>query len=134
MHAYNRYRLYHREADEIPGALHEVNIKSDLPTVDAAIKRITYNIRNAGSSGISVVKIIHGYGSGGSGGKIRSEARRYLESQKKRGLIADYIPGENFSIFDDATRRAFTLCDDMRRDRDLDRHNNGVTFVVLKKG
>jgi len=114
------------------GSLIEVNIKSDLPTVDAAIKRITFNIRNAGSSGITAVKIIHGYGSSGSGGKIRAEARRYLESQKKRGLILDYIPGENFSIFDEATRSAFQRCDDLRRDSDLDRHNNGITIVIIK--
>ena len=114
------------------GTLKEVNIKYDLPTVDAAIKRITFNIRNGVSSGISAVKIIHGFGSTGSGGKIRTEARRYLESQKHRGLIHDYIPGEKFSIFDDATRKAFQYCDQLRRDSDLERHNNGITIVILK--
>ena len=109
----------------------EVNIKSDLPTVDDAIRRITYNIRNAETSGVTAVKIIHGYGSTGSGGKIRSEARRYLERQKKQSMILDFIPGEEFSIFNEATLNAFRVCDALRRDRDLDRHNNGVTFVML---
>lgn len=45
--------------------------------------------------------------------------------------IRDYIPGERFSIFDEATRRAFALCDDLRRDHDLESANNGVTIVVL---
>ena len=113
------------------GSLREVNIKSDLPTVDDAIRRITFQIRNGKPLGASAVKIIHGYGSTGKGGKIRTAARQYLESQKNKNLISDYITGEDFSIFDEATRRAFSVCDDLRRDHDLDRHNNGITIVVL---
>ena len=115
----------------IGGSLREVDIKSDMPTVDDAIRRITYNIRNAGTFGVSAVKIIHGYGSTGKGGAIRTEARKYLENQKKRGMIKDYIPGEEFSIFNEYTRKAFLLCDDLRRDKDIDRHNNGITIVIV---
>lgn len=32
---------------------------------------------------------------------------------------------------DQAIRRAFVRCDTLRRDADLDRYNNGVTFIVL---
>ncbi len=83
------------------------------------------------SAGCFGHKIIHGYGSTGKGGKIRTEARRYLADQKRRGLIRDFICGEDFSIFDEGTRRAFLVCDDLRRDSDLDRHNNGVTIIIL---
>lgn len=113
------------------GYLKEVNIKSDMPTADQAVKRVTYNIRNGKALGAGAVKIIHGYGSSGSGGKIRTETRRYLEGQKRLGLIRDYIAGEDFSIFNGATIRAFESCDELRRDKDLERHNNGVTIVVL---
>jgi len=113
------------------GILREVNIKSGMPTVDDAIKRITYNIKNAGVFGAAAIKLIHGYGSTGKGGAIRTEARKYLDRQKTRGLIKGYIKGEDFSIFDEATRKAFLACDDLRRDSDLERHNNGITIVVL---
>ena len=113
------------------GYLKEIDIKSDMPTSDVAIKRITYNIRNGIQLGAAAVKFIHGYGSSGKGGKIRTEARRYLTEQKRKGLIRDFICGEDFSIFDEATRKAFMLCDDLRRDSDLERHNNGVTIVIL---
>jgi hypothetical protein len=109
----------------------EVNVKYDLPTADDAIRRITYYIRNGKGLGASAVKIIHGYGSTGKGGRIRLEARQYLQRQKDKGLIRDFVAGEKFSIFDDATRRAFAQCDELRRDPDLDRSNNGVTIVVL---
>ncbi|SHH57514.1 hypothetical protein SAMN02745823_00342 [Sporobacter termitidis DSM 10068] len=113
------------------GSVKEVNIKADMPTADAAIRRITYNLNNAKMLGTKVLKIIHGYGSSGTGGKIRIEARRYLGEQKRKGFIRDFIPGEDFSIFDAATRGAFQLCDDLRRDPDLDRHNNGITIVIF---
>lgn len=113
------------------GFLTEVNIKYDMPPAETAIKRITYCIHNSRARGAAAVKIIHGYGSTGRGGKIRTEARRYLDSQVKCGLIKGYIRGEDFSIFDENTRRYFLLCSDLRRDEDLDAHNNGITIVIL---
>ena len=113
------------------GTLREINIKSDMPVVDVAIKRITFQIRSLKASGAAAVKIIHGYGSTGTGGKIRTAAREYLAVQKSQKLICDYIAGEDFSIFNESTRRAFLLCDDLRRDRDLDQYNNGITIVIL---
>lgn len=113
------------------GLLREVNVKSDMPTADDAIRRITYNIRNARAFGVSAIKFIHGYGSSGKGGVIRAEARKYLDRQKQKGLIKGYIKGEDFSIFDEATRKAFEVCDELRRDSDIERHNNGITIVIL---
>ncbi len=113
------------------GSLKEVNIKADMPTSDDAIRRITYNLRNSKTLGTKALKIIHGYGSSGTGGKIRVEARRYLGEQKRKGFIKDFIPGEDFSIFSEATRSAFQVCPDLRRDSDLDRHNNGITIVIF---
>ena len=113
------------------GGLREVNIKSGLPTIDDAIRRITYNIKNAKPLGVSAIKFIHGYGSTGKGGGIRVEARKYLERQKVNGQIKDFIIGEDFSIFDEKTRKAFDACDELRRDSDLERHNNGMTIVIL---
>ena len=106
------------------GYLKEVNIKYDMPTADLAVRRTTYAIENGRTLGASAVKLIHGYG---STGKVRA----YLERQKARGQIRYYIPGERFSIFDEPTRRAFALCDELRRDHDLDAANNGVTIVLL---
>ena len=111
--------------------LREVNIKGDLPTVGDAIKRVTFHIRTGREMGAGAVKIIHGYGAAGSGGKIRKTARAYLEDQKKKQQIRDVIYGEDFSIFHEGTRRAFDRCPELRQDRDLERHNNGMTIVVL---
>lgn len=115
----------------MPGSFKEVNIKSDMPSADDAIRRITYYIKNGRVLGITALKIIHGYGSTGVGGKIRVEARRYLSEQKRKGFIREFIPGEDFSIFDEATLKAFQVCGELRRDSDLERHNNGITIIIL---
>ena len=113
------------------GELKSVNIKYGMPDSDDAVRRVTYNIRNSKQLGTRAIKFIHGYGSTGAGGVIRTKTRRYLAEQKRKRLIADFIPGEDFSIFSEATRRAFEICPDLRNDPDLDRHNNGITIVIL---
>ena len=120
-----------RRSVVISGIIREVNLKSGMPTTDDAIRTITYNIRNAKPLGVSAIKFIHGYGSSGKGGAIRIEARKYLQRQKNQNLIKYFITGENFSIFDEDTLKAFQVCDDLRRDSDLERHNNGITIVII---
>ncbi|MEG2000145.1 MAG: Smr/MutS family protein [Evtepia sp.] len=99
--------------------------------MDAAIKRLTFEIHQSKKMKITVLKIIHGYGSSGTGGRIRTESRRYLERLKQKNEIKDFIPGEKFSIFEPESRNALQVCPALRKDPDLDRHNNGVTFIVL---
>lgn len=115
----------------MPDSLREVNIKEDMPTASDAIKRVTFNVQRSKALGYTALKIIHGYGSTGKGGKIRTETRRYLADLKAKRVIKDFIPGEDFSIFNEATRNAFTACGELRRDSDLERSNNGVTIIVL---
>lgn len=109
----------------------EINLEEGKPFVDAAIRRLTFELKQSDRMGIRVLKIIHGYGSSGTGGKIRVEARRYLERLVAKREIEAFIPGEKFSIFDEHTRKALQLCQELRKDRDLERHNNGVTFIIL---
>lgn len=109
----------------------EINLELGRPSTDTAIKRLTFEIHNSKSLGCSVLKIIHGYGSSGKGGTIRVEARSYLSRLKSKSNIKGFIEGERFSIFDEETRKAFSLCPELRKDSDLERHNNGVTFIIL---
>ena len=111
--------------------LRTVNLELGKPYADAAIRRLTYEIGHSRACGCTVLKIIHGYGSSGVGGRIRTEARAYLGRMKQQRKIKDFIPGEAFSIFDDATRNAFLVCGDLRKEPDLERHNNGVTYIIL---
>lgn len=113
------------------GRLREVNLELGRPTVNAAIKRLTFEIHHSRSLGCTALKIIHGYGSSGTGGRIRVEARGYLARLKSRGELRDVIWGEDFSIFNPAVLEAFRRCDSLRKDPDRERHNNGVTIILL---
>ncbi|MDR2606417.1 MAG: Smr/MutS family protein [Oscillospiraceae bacterium] len=111
--------------------IREINIKYDFPTASDAVKRVTYHIHEGKRGGVKILKFIHGYGSSGKGGRIRTEVRAYLQAQKQKRIIRDWIAGDEFTIFNKKVLDAFLLCDALRRDSDLERHNNGVTFVVL---
>lgn len=108
------------------GFLKEVNIKSDMPSAAEAEDRLESAVKAGKKLGAGAVKIIHGYGSTGKGGKIRTAVRR-----KAAELSDNVIYGEDFSIFSETTRKAFAKCPDLRKDNDLDRHNNGITIIVL---
>lgn len=111
--------------------LRQVDLEAGMPCVAQAMQRLEHELRRSRSMGCTAVKLIHGYGSSGKGGKIRTACRRRLTVLREEGAIRDFIPGERFSIFEEATRRALVHCADLRDDRDLDRYNHGVTFLLL---
>ena len=49
------------------GELREVNLELGMPTADAAVRRLTYELNHSRVTGAAVLKIIHGYGSTGAG-------------------------------------------------------------------
>ena len=111
--------------------IREINLEWDYPTADEALRRLKGELQSAKAMRAPVLKVIHGYGSSGKGGRIRTVCRSYLRQAQAAGQVRDVICGEDFSLFSEATRRAFHGCDALRRDRDLDNYNSGVTFVIL---
>lgn len=108
-----------------------VNLELGMPAVSDAIRRVGAEVRMARGHKIRLMKLVHGYGSTGAGGKLRPAVRRELDRLIKLGWVKYYIPGETLSIFDENTRKAMDYCGELRGDPDLERHNNGVTLVVL---
>ncbi len=111
--------------------LREIDLERGMPYAADAVKRLTFEVHHSKDLGCTILKIIHGYGSTGKGGKIRIAARERLAFLQKKREIRGFIPGERFSIFDEETRKALQLCPELRRDHDLERANNGVTFILL---
>jgi hypothetical protein len=54
--------------------------------------------------GVNVLKLIHGYGSSGRGGKLRTALRSVLRQRAKQGTPGRIVEGEVCSIFDEASR------------------------------
>jgi hypothetical protein len=113
------------------GKVKTVNLEAGMPTADQAVRRLTYELTNCKMMGYDALKLIHGYGSSGVGGRIRTEVRQYLQRQLRAKKIKGYVTGEDFSIFSTEARAALSACPELRKDSDLERHNNGVTFVII---
>lgn len=108
-----------------------VNLEEGMPLVREASARMAREIATARSQGVRVLKLIHGYGSSGTGGRLRTELRKELLAMKQAGKVKDVISGEEFTIFNAGTQKILPLSKEIGADRDLDRYNNGVTLVVL---
>ena len=109
----------------------EYNLESGRPPADVAVSRLASITAREKAAGKKAFKIIHGYGSSGVGGRIRTEVRRWLAGEKARKKIKAYIPGEDFTIFNADTLALFSVFPEARRDKDLERGNMGVTIIVL---
>jgi hypothetical protein len=95
--------------------------------VERALLDAWETVRNSHS--LRVLKIIHGYGSGGKGGTTRESVRNW--AFRHRGRFRGIIYGEEYALDDSATQ-------DLRRevgqypDRDLTMANSGITIIWVK--
>ncbi|MBE6884121.1 MAG: hypothetical protein E7487_05910 [Ruminococcaceae bacterium] len=108
-----------------------INLELGMPTADSALKQLSQALRTAKAGRCVVVKVIHGYGSSGKGGSIRSAVARELTARKQAGTIREWVRGEDFSPFDPASRRIIDACPELSEDRDFTRANHGITIILL---
>ena len=59
------------------------------------------------------------------------ELQKYLTRLQNKREIRLFVPGERFEIFDQDTQKLLSACRELSRDKDLNRHNNGITVVLL---
>ena len=77
----------------------EINLEEGMPTVDEAMSYLKMSITLCKQNKIACLAVIHGYGSSGKGGAIRTKARQWLNAQVRNGTIKAVINGEDFDIF-----------------------------------
>ena len=108
-----------------------VNLEAGRPTVEVAMNRCREVIADASRNRVSVITFIHGYGSSGKGGVIRSECRQTLEYMKSKREISDYIAGEDFQKKSARVRGLLQRYAALAKDRNLNQGNHGITLVIL---
>ena len=113
--------------------IRELNLELGYPTADEALRRLAAELDACRAMHTPLMKIIHGYGSSGRGGRIRTACRKFLQQAVVDGAVTAMIAGEDFSIFDETTRRYLTAYPLLRQDRDLDRENRGVTYIFFRQ-
>ncbi len=107
------------------------NIEKNFPTVDEALRLLNARISAAKSDGTKVIKIIHGYGSSGKGGKIRIAIRKSLNRKKKSGIIEEWIPGEDFATINEKTQQMIKKYPKLKSDLYINKRNQGISIVFV---
>ena len=114
------------------GFVHKtVNLEAGRPVLDVALKRMNEIIEDSVRGDVKVLTLIHGYGSSGKGGVIRSECRKTLDFLKSKGLINDYIAGEDFNKRSGTVKSLLRRYPQLGADKHLNRGNRGITLVIL---
>ena len=108
------------------------NVKADMPSLDEARRTVIEQIRRAKREKVRVLKVIHGWGSTGRGGTLCVGLRKSFKLRKKEGVIREFIPGEDFSIFNGTVLDLLDAVPELRGDPDLNATNEGVTLLWLK--
>lgn len=102
-----------------------------MPSVNEALQRLEREIANARRDKITLLKVIHGYGSGGVGGEIRIAVQKRLYERVEAGEIRLCIFGEDWSKTCDEAWRLLQSHPELKDEPDLGRRNLGITIVLL---
>lgn len=121
----------HSSKSHHPKFIQTANLEAGMPSVEEALQRMDDFFMEMKTNHIKLLKLIHGYGSTGRGGKIREEVRKKLNTLKDRHIIAEYLPGEDFNPFDEKSRRILEVFDESVHDPDFGQYNQGITLVVM---
>jgi len=102
-----------------------------MPLVREALQRLDRELALARQEKVSLLKLIHGYGSTGAGGDIRIVVQKRLYELSQDGHIRACIFGENWTKSDQQTWRLLQAEPALKTDSDLGRGNRGITIVLL---
>ena len=107
----------------------EINLKYDMPPAAVALRRMENELAGARRSGQKLFKFVHGYGSTGTGGKIRARcAAHWPAATRSHGFFRGRISAPS----PPRAREAASRWPSLRQDRDWGRENDGITVVVLR--
>ncbi len=108
-----------------------VNLEEGMPTAREALLRLDRELALARRANVTLVKLIHGYGSKGVGGVLREEIQKELMHLARNGQIRAFIPGEEFRASNAESWALVQRHRPLRDDHDFNRGNRGITLVVL---
>ena len=95
--------------------------------VEEDLLRAWSQVRNSPS--LRILKIIHGYGSGGKGGATKDVVRNWIFRNANK--FKHTIDGENYNLYNASTQEMRKQVGDYA-DTDLSSGNAGITIVWVK--
>lgn len=118
-------------APQKPWLCKTINLERGRPFVETAMRRLKVELQLAKNEQISVVTLIHGYGSSGKGGAIGVECRKTVDFLKASGEVKEYIFGEDFSQKSGRGKDMLRRYPKLKEHDSLNKRNRGVTLVLL---
>lgn len=109
-----------------------LNLELNKPTAAMASVKLRDQVLQASIRGYKVVKIIHGYGSGGQGGVLKKLVHKYGREQVATGRAVCFCPGECFETFSDSGRKIVAAVPELINDTDWNRCNYGISILLLR--
>jgi hypothetical protein len=111
-----------------------INLENNLPTVDAALDRFHEQLESLKGRGIRLIKVIHGHGSSGTGGKIRRAFRQAMDDGLWGEAITEVYYGEiltpNRVEYSELISRLPSIKTQITKDM---QGNPGITLLILNK-
>ncbi len=102
-----------------------------MPLVHEALTKLDRELALARQQRCRLVKLIHGYGSSGTGGDIRIAVQKRVREMQDQGAIRTCIFGEDWAASDAQTWDLLKSQPALKTDSDLGKRNLGITIVVL---
>ena len=109
-----------------------LNLEQGNYTVDHALIMVEIEIERCAFDGCVAIKVLHGYGSHGKGGKILIALRQKLRQWKRNGFIKNYFAGDKWDVFDKEAWEILQADKSISGDEDLGRANPGITIIAIK--
>ncbi len=116
--------------ERVRRAIVTANLEEGRPFVEEALHRMGRQLYEARAQGTSVVRLIHGYGSSGTGGAIKRAVRKELESALQHGSIKQYVSGEDYQ-HSETGRNLRSRFSELKEDFRTDQGNPGITLVEV---
>lgn len=111
------------------GKVAEINLEYRMPTVDMALANMKNSLATYKRQGYKAVILIHGYGSSGVGGGIKTAVRSALSESSLSSFVRMYAGGEQWYM---RRREILSICKSLENyERRID-GNEGITIVILK--
>ena len=108
-----------------------VNIKDGLPLVEDGKHLLESAVARARQDGVELIRVIHGWGSSGTGGRLGKACRRQCERWARESVIVRCCPGEAYGKGRLVTQEWIRRYPELKRSILTDTENYGITFVEL---
>lgn len=107
----------------------QINLEYGMPTAEMAVQNMKNALATYKRQDYKAVILIHGYGSSGVGGKIKTSVLRGLGEGSMRGIVRCYAGGEQWLS---RKKEMLSLCKDLENYQHTLAGNPGITVVILR--